>query len=129
MCGNSVSPVQAEALRELRAGRLAAFAARARLQPTRDLAERIVRAVRVLVRSPEWQREEGRFVPKLSKWLRNQGWLMVREVASAPVPAPTPAPEVVLTPEEQAAKAAMAREAKERARRLIEQYRRERVAA
>lgn len=35
----------------------------------------IVGCVQRLAATPEWQTENGRFVPKLSKWIRNRGWL------------------------------------------------------
>jgi hypothetical protein len=40
-----------------------------------ELANRVVTAARTMARSMAWQKEDGRFAPKLSKWLRDQGWL------------------------------------------------------
>lgn len=49
-----------------------------------SLHECIVASVAWLARTPEWQAESGRFAPKLSKWLRNQGW--TNPGAQPPVP-------------------------------------------
>lgn len=38
------------------------------------LAVAILTSVRWLTGTPEWQKENGRFVPKLSRWLRSRGW-------------------------------------------------------
>jgi hypothetical protein len=56
-------------------GRLAAREAWNELGPPAALAERIVRAVRYMVRTREdWGKEYGRYVPRMDDFVRDRGW-------------------------------------------------------
>lgn len=100
----------------------------ARLGPNAQLAAEIVEAARTLARTSEWQREEGRFAPKLSKWLRNRGWMIVRPaVVVQPLVVAHAAP--VLSDEERALQAEQAQAARERLAQLRQSLRRQVSAA
>lgn len=45
-----------------------------RLNPTPELVERIIQAVRDRAKGPQWTREAGRFIPHPSTWLGRQQW-------------------------------------------------------
>jgi hypothetical protein len=91
-----------------------------KLAPDAQLAAEIVASIRAWSRSPEWQREDGRFVPKLSNWLRDKRWQDVPGYsAPPPTPAPTPAPAPVLSAEQLKANGAKARAAAAHARALL----------
>jgi hypothetical protein len=86
----------------------------AALKPDAQLQAEIVRAIRAWQRSPEWQREEGRYIPKLGRFLREQRWI---DAPGAGTPAPAAPPPVlapVLTAEQMAANKVRARELVER---------------
>jgi hypothetical protein len=92
----------------------------AKLAPDEALCKRIGSAVRMWARHPEWQRNDGQFIPKPARWLREGRWSDEPGVALAPPPsAPPPCvvSDVPLTPEQlrankerAAAAVAMARE-------------------
>lgn len=75
----------------------------AKLAPDDALCARIISAVRAWTRTPEWARNDGQFIPKPARWLREQRWEDVPGVALAPPPA-SPPPRMVerapLTPEQ-----------------------------
>lgn len=62
----------------------------AKLSPDEALRKRIVSAVRAWARSPEWARNDGQFIPKPARWLREQRWEDVPGVSLAPAPAAPP---------------------------------------
>lgn len=45
-----------------------------KLAPDEALRKRIAEAVRAWARSPEWARNEGQFIPKPARWLREARW-------------------------------------------------------
>lgn len=94
----------------------------AKLSPDEALRKRIVSAVRAWARSPEWSRNDGQFIPKPARWLREQRWEDVPGVSLAPTPA-VPPPRMVetapLTPEQLAVNADRARAAADLARRTL----------
>lgn len=45
-----------------------------KLAPDEALRKRIAEAVRAWARSPEWVRNEGQFIPKPARWLREARW-------------------------------------------------------
>ncbi len=57
-----------------------------KLSPDGALWARIVRAARAQARSPEWQAENGKRVPNLSKWLANEGWLATHDETALAAP-------------------------------------------
>jgi len=89
------------------------------LAPDAQLQAEIARAIQAWIPSAEWQREGGRYVPKLGKFLRDQRWLDAPHATSAPpVPPPLPpAPE--LTPEQLRANAERAKQAAAHAREVF----------
>jgi DNA-binding MarR family transcriptional regulator len=88
----------------------------ARLAPDAALQAQMLASIRAWTQDPEWQRDGGRYVPRLSKWLEQERWLDVpgRTVETPP---PAPAAPIVreLTPEERE----RAREAREAQREKI----------
>lgn len=79
----------------------------ARLQPPAEVQADILRAIAAWRRSDEWQRDEGRWVPRLHEFLRDRRWLDDRVRAApppvgamaappmAPLPAKAPVPDAV----------------------------------
>lgn len=103
-------------------GKASAQAEWEKLSPDHALQQRIASAVRAWARSPEWKRNEGQFVPKPAKWLREQNWEghPGGQVAPAPAaPAPVMGTVHQLTPEQLEANKAKAVAAAERARSLL----------
>jgi hypothetical protein len=91
-----------------------------RLSPDGDTAAVIVASVRAWTRSPEWQRDNGRYIPKPNNWLRNRRWRDVPGVVSPQPAAVVPLPrEPELTNEQLEANKAKAREAVAHARRVL----------
>ncbi|MBN1126881.1 MAG: helix-turn-helix domain-containing protein [Sedimentisphaerales bacterium] len=45
-----------------------------RLKPSRDLSKIIMEAIRKQKQSEQWQAEQGRFIPKPSRWLSEERW-------------------------------------------------------
>jgi hypothetical protein len=77
-----------------------------KLAPDAQLQATMLAEVKRQARTPEWQREEGRYAPKLSKWLRNKRWRKVEQAAPSPLPTVAVAP--ALTREQLAANKARA---------------------
>jgi len=65
-----------------RTHRLEAFKAWMKLKPSPELLERILAAVKVQSRSPEWNRDKRRYVPHAATWLNGARW--EDEVEKAP---------------------------------------------
>jgi hypothetical protein len=89
-----------------------------KLQPSDELGSAIVQAAKALAQTEEWRRLDGQYAPKLSKWLRNEGWKQAPqrvEVAAVPVREREPEP----TEEERARSRAIAKEAIQRARAMM----------
>lgn len=61
-----------------------------RLTPSPTLANEIVEAIAVWNRSPRWQEQGGRYIPKLATWLRNELWRDAPGIESAPAPMAAP---------------------------------------
>ncbi len=93
-----------------------------KLSPDDALCKRIVSAVRAWARSPEWARNDGQFIPKPARWLREQRWEDVPGVSLTPTPA-APPPRLVdvapLTPEQLKANGERARAAAALARQTL----------
>lgn len=69
------------------------------LQPSAELAGQMVQAIRAWRLDPSWQREGGRFVPRLWRWLRDKRWEDVPGIAPAPSVAAAPrAPDTPAAP-------------------------------
>jgi hypothetical protein len=82
------------------------------LAPDAALQGEITQAIHAWTRSPGWQAEDGRWIPKASKWLRGKRWRDVPGLAvPPPPPVPTPAPEPALTEEQLRENGRRAREA------------------
>ncbi|MGP1692274.1 MAG: hypothetical protein ACTS6O_07190 [Giesbergeria sp.] len=95
------------------------------LAPDAALRKRMLMAVRTWTQSPEWQRNAGQFIPKATRWLREERWNDVPgvSIASTPtVPQTTLAPVAPLTPEQLAANGAKARAAAALARQTLGQH-------
>jgi hypothetical protein len=45
-----------------------------RLAPSPALQRDILESIKLWNRSPRWQAENGRYIPKLANWLRNELW-------------------------------------------------------
>jgi len=88
------------------------------LAPDAQLQAEIARAIQAWIPSVEWQREGGRFIPKLGKFLRDQRWLDAPDLA-APSSAPPPPVDPPLTPEQLETNGRRAREYVGKARALI----------
>lgn len=87
------------------------------LQPSEALARQVVQSIRAWRLDPSWQREGGRFVPRLWRWLRDRRWEDVPGIAPAPRIATEPrAPEAPAVPPSPEVRAKM-RELLERAGR------------
>lgn len=88
----------------------AALAQWLKLAPQPELVDRMVVAIGRWEGTDEWQRDKGRFIPRLAKWLRRQGWLDVPTgVSSAAPPTVVPLRAAALTPEQLQANGAKAR--------------------
>lgn len=88
------------------------------LAPDDALQAEIARAIQAWIPSAEWQRENGRYIPKFGKFLRDERWLDAPgRSAPAPTPAPLPPPEPPLSPQQRA-------ENKRRAAELAASFRR-----
>lgn len=91
-----------------------------RLGPDVDTAAAIVASVRAWARSPEWQRDNGRYIPKPNNWLRNRRWNDVPGVAAPKPTVVTPLPrEPELTPEQREANRIKARDLAAHARTVM----------
>lgn len=92
-----------------------------KLAPDAQLQGEIAQAVQAWIRSPEWQRDGGRFVPKPSNWLRGKRWRDVPGMAEPPAPPapPPPPPKPTLTPAQLAANKARAQQAAALARATL----------
>lgn len=44
-------------------------------RPSKELANIIYFKIKEFKESKQWQKEEGRYIPKLINWLNNKGWL------------------------------------------------------
>jgi hypothetical protein len=73
-----------------KAGVAKAAAVYAQLAPDAALQAQMLSAIAAWTQDPEWQREGGRFVPKLSKWLEQKRWLDVPGRTAPPAPPPAP---------------------------------------
>jgi len=62
-----------------------------KLAPDDSLQREIAASVARWRSTPEWQREEGRFVPKPANWLRHKRWRDMPGIAPAPRPVMPPA--------------------------------------
>lgn len=60
------------------------------LQPSDDLQREMLRSIAQWRSDGAWQREGGRFIPLLWKWLRDRGWEDVPGIAPAPRSEPRP---------------------------------------
>lgn len=92
----------------------------AELAPDEKLQAEIARAIQAWIPSAEWQRDGGRFIPKLGKFLRDKRWLDAPAQA-APSPLPVLPPARVLSPQELAANGERARQAAALARTVLQQ--------
>lgn len=67
----------------------------AKLRPDAALQERIAAALTLWVRSPEWTRDGGQYIPHPATWLNGEGWedqpTSLPVVAAAPAAAPSAA--------------------------------------
>lgn len=90
------------------------------LAPDPQLQAEIARAIAAWIPSAEWQREDGRYVPKFGRFLRDQRWLDAPGQAAAPshTAAPRP-PEPALSEEQLRANGARAAEAAAHARKVL----------
>jgi hypothetical protein len=69
------------------------------LQPDAGTQQAMLQAIRAWRVDPSWQREQGRFIPQLWKWLRDKRWQDVPGIAPAPSVAAAPrAPEAPAAP-------------------------------
>lgn len=89
------------------------------LAPDAQLQAEIARAIQAWIPSTEWQREGGRYIPKLGKFLRDQRWRDAPYPATTPASPPPPPREAPLTPEQRKANAERAAEAAALARRVL----------
>lgn len=91
-----------------------------KIAPDARLQGEMLQSIRAWIRTPEWQRENGRFIPKFGNWLRARRWLDVPGIAApSPQPAKVPAPVPALTQEQLAANGEKARAVVARARALM----------
>ena len=91
-----------------------------KLAPDAQLQGEIAQAIDAWIRSHEWRRDDGRFIPKPSNWLRNKRWRDVPGIAApSPQPEPTPAPAPAMTPEQLQANGERARQAAALARQVL----------
>lgn len=93
-----------------------------KLEPDDSLRKRIGSSLRAWARSPEWSRNEGQFIPKPARWLREARWDDEPGMTLAPSVAAQP-PRMVetapLTPEQLQANAERARAAAALARQTF----------
>jgi hypothetical protein len=90
------------------------------IAPDQQLQAVMVQAARAQARSPEWQTENGKRVPNLSKWLLNHGWRVTHDETEAP------AAQTAVTRKEQAEPALTPEQLqanRDKARQLLEQTR------
>lgn len=78
-----------------------ALAVWTRINPDAQTQQAMLQAIRAWRRTQEWQREEGRYVPLLWKWLRDGRWRDVPGIADPPA---SSAPPPVAPADEPAAK-------------------------
>ncbi len=55
-------------------GRKNAFSEWRKLKPDREMLDRMLSALDRQKRSPDWNKEEGRYVPGIKKWLEDRYW-------------------------------------------------------
>ena len=55
-------------------GKGAARAAFMKLKPSQELTETMIKAVRLADRSPQWQKDDGQFIPNPATWLNQHRW-------------------------------------------------------
>jgi hypothetical protein len=60
-----------------------------RLAPSPALQRDILESIKLWNRSPRWQAENGRYIPKLANWLRNELWADAPGVAPPAAHVPT----------------------------------------
>ena len=74
-------------------------------QPSPEMQRQILAALAVQAQCDEWQREDGRYIPKPSVWLSRECWAdQLQSTGITPHQSATPLPErVVLSPEQMAA--------------------------
>ena len=74
-------------------------------KPSPEMQGQILAALAVQSQCDEWQREDGRYIPKPSVWLSRECWAdQLQSTAITPHQSATPLPErVVLSPEQMAA--------------------------
>jgi hypothetical protein len=97
-----------------------AMRAWAKLAPDAALQGEIAQAIHAWTRSPEWQADNGHWIPKPSKWLRGKRWRDILGLAvPTPPPAPTPAPEPAMTLEQLRANRRRAEQAATLARTVL----------
>lgn len=91
------------------------------LAPDAALRKRMLTAVRAWARSPEWQRNAGQYIPKATRWLREERWddLPGLQITSAPTAQPPRLQAVQLTPEQLKANGDKARAAAAHARQAM----------
>lgn len=77
-------------------GRLTALREFKRLNPDLALQVRMARGLRWQMRQESWTKEDGRYVPRLARWIKNREW----EDAPAEVLENSPPPRRVLTDRE-----------------------------
>jgi hypothetical protein len=58
----------------LHQGKQEAIRAFARIDPDDALLERMLESIRLFSKSERWQRENGRFIPSPTQWLRGARW-------------------------------------------------------
>jgi len=57
-----------------RTGRKCAFAEWRKLKPDRETLDRMLSALDCQKQSPDWGKEDGRYVPGVKKWLEDRHW-------------------------------------------------------
>ena len=55
-----------------------------KLKPDAALLAQMLEAVRAWRRTPDWTRNDGQYVPKLARWLRERRWMDVPGIAARP---------------------------------------------
>lgn len=103
-------------------GKVQAQQAWEKLAPDEALRKRIAGAVRAWARSPEWARNQGQFIPKPARWLREARWDDEPGTTLTPsiaVPPPRMVETAPLTPEQLKANGERARAAAAMARQTF----------